>query len=159
MQRLYGAEGRLFMRENLNRNGGADVARAGGLVFDMAAEMGHQDLLRAYASRTKFARLWSVLLDQWPVIICPNSGALPFLVGLDFEGPTQTERMMRALAWQIVPPLIGVPGLSVPLELIVGLPCGVQILSQRFREDLCLAAGSMLETGFDFAATAARMLA
>jgi amidase len=42
-------------------------------------------------------------------------------------------------------PVIGCPGLAVPTGVTDGLPTGVQILAPRFREDLCLAAGEVIE--------------
>lgn len=147
---LYGTEGRMFMKENLERNGGADVAKAGDLVFDMAPELSPVELLNAYSIRTKYARLWSEFFDKWDIVICPNSGSLPLPVGTDLIGVEETEKMMRALSWQIVPPLTGVPSLAIPMGTIDGLPTGVQILSQRFREDLCFDAGNIIEQACDF---------
>ena len=42
-------------------------------------------------------------------------------------------------------PVLGLPGLSVPLGSQDGLPLGVQIIAARYREDLCLNAGEVIE--------------
>ena len=39
------------------------------------------------------------------------------------------------------------PGLTVTTGLVGRVPVGVQVVSGRFREDLCLAAGEAIEAG------------
>ncbi|MGH7225501.1 MAG: amidase, partial [Gemmataceae bacterium] len=41
----------------------------------------------------------------------------------------------------------GLPALSVSTGLVDGVPVGVQVVSTRYREDLCLFAGEAIETG------------
>lgn len=40
---------------------------------------------------------------------------------------------------------LSLPGLSVPTGVKDGVPTGVQIVAGSFREDLCLAAGEVVE--------------
>jgi amidase len=42
--------------------------------------------------------------------------------------------------------LLGLPAAAVPTGLVDGVPIGVQIIAQRFREDLCLDAAQAIET-------------
>ena len=42
-------------------------------------------------------------------------------------------------------PVLGYPSVSVPTGLADGTPVGVQIISARFREDLCLDAAEIVE--------------
>jgi amidase len=49
---------------------------------------------------------------------------------------------MRA---SLVAPLLGLPGLAVPVGRVGGLRTGVQIMATRWREDLCLEAGEVIE--------------
>ena len=48
---------------------------------------------------------------------------------------------------QIAIPFMGLPGLTVTTGLVGRVPVGVQVVSGRFREDLCLAAGEAIEAG------------
>jgi len=41
--------------------------------------------------------------------------------------------------------LLGLPAASVPTGLWSGLPLGVQVISARYREDLCLDAAEIIE--------------
>ena len=46
---------------------------------------------------------------------------------------------------------MGLPGLSVPTGVVNGLPVGVQLVTGRFREDLALRAGEMIEQAAGYA--------
>jgi amidase len=48
---------------------------------------------------------------------------------------------------QIAIPFMGLPGLTVSTGLVGRIPVGIQIVSGRYREDLCLAAGEAIEAG------------
>ena len=48
--------------------------------------------------------------------------------------------------------MLGLPGLAVPTGLADGLPTGVQLCATRYREDLCLAAGEIVERAAQFSA-------
>ena len=48
--------------------------------------------------------------------------------------------------WRTTPVnLLGLPAAAVPTGLADGLPTGVQVIGNRFREDLCLAAAEAIE--------------
>jgi amidase len=40
---------------------------------------------------------------------------------------------------------LGLPGLAVPTGIADGVPVGVQLVAGRFQEELCLAAGAVIE--------------
>ena len=41
--------------------------------------------------------------------------------------------------------LLGLPAAAVPVGVADGLPQGVQLIGDRYREDLCLAAAEAIE--------------
>lgn len=41
--------------------------------------------------------------------------------------------------------MTGQPGMSIPAALVGGMPCGLQIVARRLEDELCLAAGAVLE--------------
>jgi len=53
----------------------------------------------------------------------------------------------RAQLPQIAIPFMGLPGLTVSTTLVGRTPVGVQVVSGRYREDLCLAAGEAIAAG------------
>lgn len=42
--------------------------------------------------------------------------------------------------------MTGQPGMSIPAGLVGGMPCGLQIVGRRLEDELCLAAGAVLES-------------
>jgi amidase len=48
---------------------------------------------------------------------------------------------------QIAIPFMGLPALTVSTGLVGRIPVGVQVVSSRYREDLCLLAGEAIEAG------------
>jgi amidase len=88
---------------------------------------------------------WQVFLDKYPLILMPACGELSLPFDLDTQGVAAVKRMLAALRYQISLPVLGFPAVALPMGTHEGLPMGVQIVSRRFREDLCLNAGELIE--------------
>jgi amidase len=101
--------------------------------------------LAAVAERDTLLRLWLAFLETYPVIIMPSCSEIAVPVNADLEGAAGAARMLDALRFQFVLPVLGLPGLAVPTAPVDGLPMGVQVVSRRFREDVCLDAGEIIE--------------
>lgn len=98
-------------------------------------------LMDALRSRSRLVRLWRQFFADWPLVLCPVSGAAPFPNNIDVQSSADFDRVIEAQLPQIVPPLMGLPGLAVTTDLSGPTPMGVQFLAAPFREDLLLAAG------------------
>jgi amidase len=79
------------------------------------------------------------------VLLLPVSWRKPVPVDDDIVSDAHLEALVRAQSPLLATALLGLPGLSVPTGLVEGLPMGVQLVSSRFREDLCLLAGEVIE--------------
>ena len=97
--------------------------------------------------RATLAREWMQFLETYPVLLMPVSGELPFPDGLDRRDDASFARVWRAQLAQIAIPFMGLPALTVSTGLVGRIPVGVQVVSGRFREDLCLLAGEAIEAG------------
>ncbi len=82
-----------------------------------------------------------------PVLLMPVSAELPFPDGLDLRDDASFARVWRAQLPQIAIPFMGLPALTVSTGLVGRVPVGVQVVSGRYREDLCLLAGEAIEAG------------
>jgi len=109
--------------------------------FDAAA------FSRALTRRATLTREWLEFLESYPVLLMPVSGELPFPDGLDMRDEASFARVWRAQLTQIAIPFMGLPALTVSTGLVGKIPVGVQIVSGRYREDLCLLAGEAIEAG------------
>ena len=131
----------------------APLMGADGLAFLNAANSTVPPLADAaamsqmFASRDGIARAWSQFLAEYPLILTPTWTQLPYEHDFDAataEGAAATVAMMRP----VVPAnLLGLPSACVPAgrDKATGLPVGVLLTGQRFREDLCLDAAEAVE--------------
>ena len=105
------------------------------------------DLSGALTRRATLTREWLLFLEKYPVLLMPVSGELPFPDHLDRKDEASFARVWHAQLPQIAIPFMGLPGLTVSTGLVGRVPVGVQLVSGRYREDLCLAAGEAIEAG------------
>ena len=109
--------------------------------FDAAA------YAKALTRRATLTREWLQFFETYAVLLIPVSAELPFPDNLDLKDDASFARVWRAQLTQIAIPFMGVPGLTVSTGLVGRVPVGVQIVSGRYREDLCLLAGEAIEAG------------
>jgi len=105
------------------------------------------DFSKALTRRATLAREWLMFLEKYAVLLMPVSGELPFPDQLDRKDDASFARVWHAQLTQIAIPFMGLPGLTVSTGMVGKVPVGVQVVSGRFREDLCLAAGEAIEAG------------
>ena len=101
----------------------------------------------ALTRRATLSREWMQFLDTYSVLLMPVSAELPFPDGLDMRDEASFARVWRAQLTQIAIPFMGLPGLTVSTGLVGRVPVGVQVVANRYREDLCLLAGEAIEAG------------
>src|ERR1700675_4904214 len=105
------------------------------------------DLSKTLTRRATLTRQWLEFFETYAVLLMPVSGELPFPDQLDRKDEASFARVWHAQVPQIAIPLMGLPGLTVSTGLVGRIPVGVQLVSGRYREDLCLAAGEAIEAG------------
>jgi amidase len=105
------------------------------------------DLSKALTRRATLTREWLAFFEKYAVLLMPVSGELPFPDHLDRKDDASFARVWHAQLPQIAIPFMGLPGLTVTTGLVGRVPVGVQLVSGRYREDLCLAAGEAIEAG------------
>jgi amidase len=101
----------------------------------------------ALTRRATLAREWLLFFETYAVLLMPVSAELPFPDGFDMRDEASFARVWRAQVPQIAIPFLGLPALTVSTGLVGRVPVGVQVVSTRFREDLCLLAGEAIEAG------------
>ena len=101
--------------------------------------------LDALARRLTICRNWALFFERYPVVLMPNSWERQFAVDSDTVSLDRMNHVIAAQSPLLGTAMLGLPGLSVPTGVDAGLPTGVQLVSWRFREDLLLRAGQVLE--------------
>ncbi|AUA59164.1 Glutamyl-tRNA(Gln) amidotransferase subunit A [Achromobacter spanius] len=151
--RMWMADGYDAMVAAAEKEGdqGALVALRG--QRDKAAEANLNNFSAVLTRRATLTRMWEMFLADYPILLLPVSAELPFPDKLDLQGDAAYARVWRAQMTQIGVPFMGLPGLSVAMGQAMSSvgqsPVGVQIVAGRYREDLCLAAGEIIEAGGD----------
>jgi amidase len=102
---------------------------------------------KALTRRATLTREWLQFLETYAVLLMPVSAELPFPDGLDLRDDASFARVWRAQLPQIAIPFMGLPALTVSTGSVGRVPVGVQVVSGRYREDLCLLAGESIEAG------------
>jgi amidase len=101
--------------------------------------------MSAFIERDTLLHRWLMFFEDWPIVVMPSSTEPPVPAGIDIQGLDGCRRMLDALYFQLTLPVLGLPGLAVPIGMADGLPMGVQLTAARYREDLLLDAAEVLE--------------
>jgi amidase len=102
-------------------------------------------VLWALRERATLARAWQLFLADYPLVILPISAETPFPDQLDVQSEAAFDRVLEAQLTQVALPVVGMPALTVTLDMGDAAPLGVQLVGQRYREDVILDAGAALE--------------
>jgi amidase len=142
---LVFADGYANMVERAEREG--DAAALNVLAHQRATAMAldQATFARLLIRRATLLRQWLMFFETYAVVVIPVSAELPFENHLDMQGDAAFARVWRAQMPQLGLPYLGLPALTVSTGLLGRTPVGVQVVSGRYREDLCLAAGEAIE--------------
>lgn len=99
----------------------------------------------AQAERNTLLRKWLLLLETHPVILMPQRTEPLLEVDEDLRDAKHLADLLRSFAPSATLNLMGLPSVMLPTGLYDGLPTGVQLVSARYREDVCLAAAAAVE--------------
>ncbi|WP_295316891.1 amidase family protein [Roseobacter sp.] len=135
-----------FAAEKMIRDEGDPDAQ---YVFElMRRDAGPADLeavMKALQRRVGLIREWALFWQKYPLLLCPVSGELPFDQQSDVRSEEDFYRIFEAQLTQRGLPSLGVPALAVATGMAGDRPVGVQLVSDRFREDILLEAGAVIE--------------
>jgi amidase len=107
---------------------------------------------RVHVERSRLARTWSMFFSEYPVVIGPNWGCPVWPIDADLD-PAHGVSLLEQTVRFIVPGnVLGLPALALSMGVTDGLPTGVQIYADSWREDLVLAAAEIVEAGTQAAA-------
>ncbi len=103
-----------------------------------------KSVLAALALRDLLLQRWQTFFIHTQLVVMPSLGDLPPPVDQDLtlEGQRKVLNSIRAA---LPAPVLGLCGLAVPVGRHGALRTGVQITTARFREDLALDAGEVIE--------------
>lgn len=135
------------------RHAGAEAARreadpdADFVFAQLSALLPTPDLgayLDALQARNRLCRDWRLFLRDHPVLLCPVSAEPPFADHRDVQSPEDFLAVAEAQVTQTAMPFLGLPALALTTGALGGGLGGVQIVADRHREDVALAAAEAI---------------
>jgi amidase len=100
-----------------------------------------------HATRSSLIRLWSEFFQRYPVMVGPVWTCLPWPVDADLDPQSGVQLTLATTRFIRPANVLGLPALALPAGVVGGLPTGVQIYADLWREDLCLEAAAIIEAG------------
>jgi amidase len=96
------------------------------------------------AARTGLVRDWNMLLAEYPLVLTPYlmRPGYPYDYDESFDG---VKDLFDCSIYSYGVNYIGMPAGFVPVDLVEDLPSGVQLIGQKWREDLILDAMQVVE--------------
>ena len=102
-------------------------------------------MIDVMVARHRLARAWTEFQERQPLLLSPVWTEQAFPHGRDIASAEDAQDTLRLIRCVLPANLLGLPAAVVPAAVADGLPIGVQITGQRFREDLCLDAAEAIE--------------
>ena len=103
------------------------------------------NLDQALIERRRLRRLWSAFLTDYQVCIGPTWANLPWPIDTDLDPEIGIETLRQSFAFIAPGNCLGLPSVALPMGVDNGIPTGVQIYSELYREDLCLLAAELIQ--------------
>jgi amidase len=101
--------------------------------------------VESIGARHGLATEWSEFFTRYPLVVGPVFTQPPFEVGYDVAGVDQAWDVMNQLRLVVAVNLMGIPAVALPVGVADGLPMGVQVIGDRYREDLALDGAAAIE--------------
>ena len=99
----------------------------------------------ALIERQRLRRLWSKFLNKYSVCIGPTWTNLPWPIDTDLDPDIGINTTKKSFAFIVPGNCLGIPSITLPTGVSDGLPTGIQIYSDLYREDLCFLAAEIIE--------------
>ena len=144
-QSIVMTESRLGMIAGVDAIGDPDIKLSVHNMADCGPTVDLSGYVWAIARRDVLRRKWNEFLSRFPIVLLPVSCRLPQQWGADLGTLDEMRALVAAQSPMIATAALGLPGISVPTGLSGGLPVGVQLVADSFRELRLIAAASVIE--------------
>jgi amidase len=116
-----------------------------GIIEGLMA-MDGMDANTAFVERHRILREWGGFFTDHPVVVGPTWCDVQFEHDADIDPVHGVEVSLARLPFIVPGNLLGIPGVAVPTGVVEGLPTGVQVYADLWRDDLALRAAAVIES-------------
>jgi amidase len=140
----------IMMGKDIEKDGSETIQKIFKEYFDYFPPFEGDELIKMMAQRTYYARKWSLFLNDYPLILSPFLPKPFFSPGRDTEGSVGVKEVLGSALWSYSMNFIGQPAGNIPTHIAssgaISQPINVQLIGQRWREDLIVDAMSAIES-------------
>ena len=129
----------------VEQHGSEEIRRIFGWYYEIGKLLDLDGYRAGLGDRTRMMRAWTVFLDMHPLILTPFLMRPTYPWDYDARGITETKDLFDSAVYSYGINYLGLPAGVVPVDLVDGLPAGVQLVGRRFREDVILDAMAAVE--------------
>jgi amidase len=129
----------------VDQHGSDDVRRIFGWYYEMGKILDLEGYRAGLSERTRMIREWSVFLERHPLVLTPFLMRPTYPWDYDARGLAQTKDLFDSAVYSYGINYVALPAGVLPIDLVDGLPAGIQLVGQRFREDVILDAMATVE--------------
>ena len=90
--------------------------------------------------------MWSEFFLKYPIMVGPAWTDIQFLHDADVDPKTGLDLTIDRLRFISPANVLGIPSTAVPTGVMDGLPTGVQVYADKWREDLSLNGAEIIES-------------
>lgn len=99
-----------------------------------------------HSERSRLSRIWSEFFAEYPIMVGPTWTDIQFLHDEDVAPDTGMELTINRIRFISPANVLGLPSAAVPTGIENGLPTGIQVYADKWREDLCLNGAEIIES-------------
>lgn len=129
----------------LREHGSETINKIFDWYYEMSEILDRDGYIQAFGDRTRLARDWSRFLDQHPLVLTPFLMRPTFDWDYDTRGFDQVKDLFDSAIYSTGVNYLGLPAGVIGTGMVGSRPAAVQIIGQRYREDLICDALEAIE--------------
>jgi len=135
----------VFSSANIMQYGSETIQKIMEGYYSISKILNQEEFANALSERHRILRQWRIFQEEYPLVLTPLMLQPAFPVGEDAISQKRTAETLMSYLYMSNVNLLGLPAATISTHLYQGVPIGVQIIGQAFREDMCLDASQVIE--------------
>lgn len=113
--------------------------------YEMSELLDRDGYIKAYADRTGLMRDWNLFLHEYPLLLSPFMMSPLYDWDVDTRGLDAVKDFFESSMYSTGINYLGLPAGVMGIDMVEERPCAIQLIGQRYREDLICDALESIE--------------